>query len=75
MKKYVGGREARNRVESPEKKKMQELCSNYAGLLGGLDEKCLPPSHASHIGKFEKHLRNVQHFVTPWEACLPRIVS
>ena len=48
---------------------------NYAGLPGGLDQKCLPPSRASHIGKFEKHLGNVQHFVTPWEACLPRIVS
>ena len=56
MKKYVGGREAGNRVESPEKKKIQELCNNYAGLPGGLDQKGLPPSHASHIGKIEKHL-------------------
>ena len=48
---------------------------NYAGLLGGLDQKGLPPSRASHIGKFEKHIGNVQHFVTPWEACLPRNYS
>ena len=75
MKIYVGGREARNRVESPEKKELPELCKNYAGLPGELDQKGLPPSRASHIGKLEKHLWNVQHFVTPWEACLPRIVS